>query len=80
MGNLSPADGAFYLYADVGNLTNDSYAFARQMLNEAHVAATPGADFDTQRGNRFIRLSFAGSMEHMEKAVERLAKWLPKQG
>jgi aspartate/methionine/tyrosine aminotransferase len=80
MGNLSPADGAFYLYADVGNLTNDSYAFARQMLQEAHVAVTPGADFDTQRGNRFIRMSFAGSLEHMQQAVERLAKWLSRQG
>ncbi len=80
MSNLAPADGAFYLYADVGNLTNDSYEFARQMLREAHVAATPGADFDTERGNRFIRLSFAGSMEHMEQAVERLGKWLPGQG
>ena len=45
-----------------------------------HVAATPGADFDTERGNRFIRLSFAGSMQDMEKAVEQLAKWLQKQG
>jgi aspartate/methionine/tyrosine aminotransferase len=78
--NLAPADGAFYLYADVGSLTNDSYEFARQMLREAHVAVTPGADFDTERGNRFIRLSFAGSMEHMEQAVERLGKWLPGKG
>ncbi len=80
LGNLSPADGAFYLYADVANLTNDSFAFAQAMLREAHVAVSPGADFDGDRGNRFLRLSFAGSMEHMEKAVERLSRWLPKAG
>ena len=78
LGNLSPADGAFYLYADVASLTNDSFAFAQAMLNEAHVAVSPGADFDAERGNRYLRLSFAGSMEHMQKAVERLARWLPK--
>lgn len=80
LGNLSPADGAFYLYADVANLTNDSFAFAQAMLKEAHVAVSPGADFDVDRGNRHLRLSFAGTMEHMEKAVERLARWLPKSG
>jgi len=80
MGNLSPADGAFYLYADVGNLTNDSFAFAQGLLREAHVAVTPGADFDADRGNRFVRLSFAGTMHDMERAVERLARWLPKAG
>ena len=77
LGNLSPADGAFYLYADVANLTNDSFAFAQAMLKEAHVAVSPGADFDMGRGNRYLRLSFAGSMEQMEKAVERLSRWLP---
>ncbi len=80
LGNLSPADGAFYLYADVGNLTNDSFAFARAMLKEAHVAVSPGPDFDADRGNRYLRLSFAGTMEDMEKAVERLARWLPRAG
>ena len=80
LGELAPADGAFYLYADVGNLTNDSFAFAQDMLNQAHVATTPGADFDAGRGHRFLRLSFAGSIEEMEKAVERLGRWLPKSG
>jgi aspartate/methionine/tyrosine aminotransferase len=80
MGNLSPADGAFYLYADVGNLTNDSFAFAQSMLREAHVAVTPGADFDSGRGTRFVRLSFAGTTHDMERAVERISRWLPKAG
>ena len=57
--NLAPADGAFYIYADVGNLTNDSEAFCRQILSETGVALTPGLDFDPERGNRFIRFSYA---------------------
>ena len=56
---LAPADGAFYIYADVGNLTNDSEAFCRQILSETGVALTPGLDFDPERGNRFIRFSYA---------------------
>lgn len=57
--NLAPADGAFYIYADVGNLTNDSEAFCRRILSETGVALTPGLDFDPERGNRFIRFSYA---------------------
>lgn len=57
--NLAPADGAFYIYADVGNLTNDSEAYCRQILSETGVALTPGLDFDPERGNRFIRFSYA---------------------
>jgi len=58
---LAPAEGAFYLYADVTHLTNDSMEFCRRMLAEIGVAATPGLDFDRSRGNRFVRFSFAGS-------------------
>lgn len=56
---LAPADGAFYIYADVGGLTNDSAAFCRKILAETGVALTPGLDFDPERGNRFIRFSYA---------------------
>jgi aspartate/methionine/tyrosine aminotransferase len=56
---LAPADGAFYIYADVGGLTNDSEAFCRKILAETGVALTPGLDFDPERGNRFIRFSYA---------------------
>ncbi|MDH3580295.1 MAG: pyridoxal phosphate-dependent aminotransferase [Hyphomicrobiales bacterium] len=73
---ILPADGAFYLYADVHALTNDSAAFARAMLDEAGVAATPGIDFDTARGNRFIRFSYAGRTREMEEAASRLRSWL----
>jgi aspartate/methionine/tyrosine aminotransferase len=72
---LAPADGAFYIYADVGHMTNDSAEFCRRMLTEAQVAATPGLDFDPYRGNAYIRFSFAGSEDDMTRAVERLRGW-----
>ena len=71
-----PADGAFYLYADVSRFTNDSHDFARRMLAEAHVAATSGIDFDPVNGNKFIRLCYAGSREDARAAVERIGRWL----
>ncbi|MEA2832470.1 MAG: hypothetical protein QOG66_672 [Methylobacteriaceae bacterium] len=74
--NFHPADGAFYVYADVGHLTNDSAAFCKRMLEEAGVAATTGLDFDRVRGHRTLRLSFAGSHDDMCEAVARLAAWL----
>jgi aspartate/methionine/tyrosine aminotransferase len=72
---LAPADGAFYIYADVGHMTNDSAEFCRRMLTEAQVAATPGLDFDPYRGNTYVRFSFAGSEDDMTRAVERLRRW-----
>lgn len=74
--DIAPADGAFYIYADVSRLTNDSTDFTRRMLTEAGVAAVPGLDFDPVRGHRTMRFSFAGSTETVEKAVERLNAWL----
>jgi len=74
--SFAPADGAFYLYADVRKLTNDSAEFCHRMLHEAGVAATPGLDFDPERGRQSIRLSFAGSTADMQEAVERLKRWL----
>jgi aspartate/methionine/tyrosine aminotransferase len=73
--HLAPADGAFYLFADVGTLTNDSAAFCRRMLMETGVAATPGVDFDPSRGHRFLRFSFAGSAAEIEEAIRRLKGW-----
>lgn len=71
-----PADGAFYLYADVSNFTSDSFEFAKQMLEQAHVAATPGLDFDPIHGRSFIRFSYARSAAEMREAVDRIAHWL----
>ncbi|MEM7442706.1 MAG: aminotransferase class I/II-fold pyridoxal phosphate-dependent enzyme [Pseudomonadota bacterium] len=73
---LAQSDGAFYLYADIGHLTNDSVEFCRRMLNDTGVAATPGQDFDPERGARTMRFSFAGSTEDMQSAAERLQRWL----
>lgn len=72
---LAPADGAFYLYADVGGITDDSAEFCRRMLAETGVAATPGLDFDPGRGNRFVRFSFAGATSDMAEAARRLIAW-----
>ena len=75
---FAPADGAFYLYADVGHMTEDSEEFCRRMLAETGVAATPGVDFDWLRGNRFLRFSYAGATAEMAGATERLIAWRQK--
>lgn len=72
---LAPADGAFYLYADIAHLSNDSQEFCRRMLTETGVAATPGVDFDPEQGHRAMRFSFAGSTEDMAEAARRLRRW-----
>jgi aspartate/methionine/tyrosine aminotransferase len=73
-----PADGAFYLYADVSRFCSDSLDFARRMLEEAGVAATPGMDFDPVHGRRFIRFCYAGATADVGEAVERLGAWLKR--
>ena len=72
---LSKAEGAFYLYADVSHLTNDSQEFCRRCLDETGVAITPGVDFDPERGNQTVRFSFAGPYEDMAEAGKRLIAW-----
>lgn len=72
---LAPSDGAFYLYADVAELTNDSAEFCRRMLAESGVACTPGMDFDPYQGHRTLRFSFAGSTAEMVEAARRLQAW-----
>ncbi|KXO99189.1 pyridoxal phosphate-dependent aminotransferase [Tsukamurella pseudospumae] len=69
---VAPPDGAFYAYADIGHLTDDSLAWCARVLDETGVAITPGLDFDTARGDRFIRLSFAGATAEIEEALARL--------
>ena len=69
---LSHANGAFYVYADVGHLTDDSLAFCQRILAETGVAITPGVDFDPGRGHRYVRFSFAGTTEDMAEAAKRL--------
>ncbi len=74
---LAPADGAFYVYADIGHLTDDSMAFAHDLLARTGVALAPGIDFDTDLGHRFVRLSFAGPHDEVVDGLERLAAALP---
>lgn len=76
IGNIAPPDGAFYVYADVGDLTNDSIAFCRKLLNDTGVAITSGLDFDPDRGNRTIRLSYCGRRDDIAAAMDRMGDWL----
>lgn len=76
---ILPADGAFYLYIDVSGLASDSAAFARSMLKEIGVAITPGVDFDPDRGQRYVRLSYAGPHADCREAATRIKRWLKSQ-
>ena len=71
-----PVDGAFYVYASVRRFSNDSVDFTRRMLTEAGVAATPGPDFDPERGHAWMRFSFAGTEPDMAEAMDRIGRWL----
>jgi aspartate/methionine/tyrosine aminotransferase len=73
--HLPPAEGAFYLFADITGRSNDSVAFCTRMLHETGVAASPGVDFDRTRGNRFVRFSYCGAEADMRDAAERLRTW-----
>jgi aspartate/methionine/tyrosine aminotransferase len=72
---LSPAEGAFYLFADISERSNDSMAFCARILAETGVAVTPGVDFDRTRGNRFLRFSYCGPEADMIEAAARLKRW-----
>ncbi len=69
------AAGAFYVYADVHNLSNDSEEFCNKMLDEAKVSTTPGVDFDLTRGQKNIRICYADSEENIIEACKRLQNW-----
>lgn len=76
---ILPADGAFYLYADVSRFTADSEAFAKAMLKDIGVAVTPGIDFDPERGRSYLRLSYAGPEPAMREAARRIGGWLTRK-
>jgi aspartate/methionine/tyrosine aminotransferase len=80
--DVAAADGAFYVYADVGHLLDagaaaDSNALCYRWLDELGLAVTPGIDFDLARGDRFVRFSYSGIAEHINEACTRLAGWRP---
>jgi aspartate/methionine/tyrosine aminotransferase len=72
---IAPPDGAFYIYADIGHLTDDSMAFCEQLLRDTGIVAAPGIDHDPVDGNRFIRFSFAVSTDLVREAIGRLTPW-----
>jgi aspartate/methionine/tyrosine aminotransferase len=76
---IAPPDGAFYIYADVGHLTNDSLSFCQKLLRETGVATAPGIDFDPVDGQRHIRFSFAVSTDRVEDAIARMIPWFSAQ-
>lgn len=75
----APPDGAFYIYADVGHLTDDSLEFCKRLLRDTGVAIAPGIDFDPVEGNRFVRFSFAISTENLDLALEQLRPWFGRE-
>ncbi|NOX39729.1 MAG: aminotransferase class I/II-fold pyridoxal phosphate-dependent enzyme [Alphaproteobacteria bacterium] len=76
---IAPPDGAFYIYADVSGITNDSAALARQILEEAGVAVTPGLDFDPKRGHQSLRFSYAGSSRDIAEGLRRLEVFMARR-
>lgn len=79
LGAIAPPDGAFYIYADVGHLTDDSLAFCQRLLQDTGVATAPGIDFDPVDGHRFVRFSFAVSTGEIIDAIGRLRTWFAAQ-
>ena len=75
LASIAPPDGAFYIYADIGHLTDDSLAFCETLLRDTGVATAPGVDFDPVDGGRFIRFSFAVSTAEVEEALKRITPW-----
>ncbi len=76
---IAPPDGAFYIYADIGHLTDDSLAFCQRLLQDTGVATAPGVDFDPVEGKHFIRMSFAVSTPEVKEALSRLEPWFAAQ-
>jgi aspartate/methionine/tyrosine aminotransferase len=74
--DIAPPDGAFYVYADVSDLTDDGLALARRILDEAGVAVTPGLDFDPVRGHRTLRFSYARSTADIREGLARLERFM----
>ena len=74
---ITSPEGAFYIYADVSHLTDDSLAFCKRLLRDVGVAVAPGIDFDPVKGHRFVRFSFAGATAQIERAAELLAGKMP---
>ena len=71
-------EGAFYIWADISRYSNDSFTFARELLENAHIAVTPGFDFGSNQTERFVRFAYARDMEHLKEGVQRLKAYLKR--
>ncbi len=80
LGAIAPPDGAFYIYADIAHLTDDSPGFCKRLLRDTGVATAPGVDFDPVEGRHFIRMSFAVSTPEVEEAIRRMQPWFAREG
>ncbi|TFW30942.1 pyridoxal phosphate-dependent aminotransferase [Duganella callida] len=76
---VAPPDGAFYIYASIAHLTDDSLGFCKQLLQDTGVASAPGIDFDPVDGRHFIRFSFAVSTPEIAEAIRRMTPWFAAQ-
>ncbi len=79
LARIAPPDGAFYIWADIGHLTDDAMAFCIRLLEDTGVATAPGIDFDPVDGHRFIRFSFAASTDELREALARMIPWFARQ-
>ena len=77
---ISPPDGAFYIYADISRFSQDSLGFARELLDVAGVAVTPGLDFDPKRGSAMVRFSYARSTDDIREGLRRLENYMRQRG
>jgi len=77
---IAPPDGAFYVYADVSHITDDSRSLAAEILDKAGVAVTPGLDFDPVRGGGTLRFSYARATADIEEGLERLRRFMAEHG
>ena len=77
---IAPPDGAFYVYVDVSEMSDDSVALAAEILEQTNVSVTPGVDFDPVRGHHFLRFSYAGTSADMIEAMARLKGWFQIRG
>jgi aspartate/methionine/tyrosine aminotransferase len=71
-------DGAFYIYADASELTEDAQSFCEQLLKDTGVALTPGFDFGEQNANHYVRFAYTTNIERLEQAICRIKAWLEK--
>ncbi|MFA9372996.1 MAG: pyridoxal phosphate-dependent aminotransferase [Poseidonibacter sp.] len=69
-------DGAFYIWANISKYSNDSFAFAKELLENIHIATTPGIDFGKNKGKEYLRFAYTRDIKHMKEGIKRLKDYL----